>query len=171
MELSHSLFRYIQKREDFIVKIDWNTPSINLLTITFLIVIFFVILSIVPHNHGSEASVMITKSQLNSFKGVSESYFTNTGKAPSKLEDFVRAPANNHPWKQLLEEIPKDPWENEYLYSLMGNIVTISSNCPTDNISDDIKVSFDVSRFRMINNTGWPVKIVEDDLFLKLPIK
>ena len=129
------------------MKINLNTPEFSLLLGSFFIIIILVPMSM-QTTCGQDTSIIrisLTKTQLHSFKGVCESYFTITGKAPSKLEDFVRPSANNHPWKQLLEEIPKDPWGNEYLYSLIGNSATVSSTGPTDSISDDIKVSFNFS--------------------------
>ena len=155
------------------MKIDLDTPAFNILIISFLMVMFFV-LPILFHDHCEDGDVKreVSKVQINSFLDVCKVYYTITGKAPSRLEDFVKPPANTHPWKQLLEEIPKDPWGNEYLYSIKGNIATIHSAGPTDSTSDDIKVIFD---FSVLQNertgTGGAIKIVEDEFFLNIPLK
>lgn len=73
------------------------------------------------------AYVKAAKTQLNLFKGAIGVYELDLNRYPTKLEDLIRRPSdleNPELWtKPYLEanEIPKDPWGNEYQYTNSGN--------------------------------------------------
>ncbi|MCM8528294.1 MAG: type II secretion system major pseudopilin GspG [Lentisphaeraceae bacterium] len=65
-----------------------------------------------------EANVNATKIQMESFKSAVGKYKLATGKFPNSLEDLVTNPGDAKNWRQILEEIPQDPWGNDYMYNL-----------------------------------------------------
>ena len=80
--------------------------------------------------------------QMDSFKYTCKCYTLLTGSSPAKLDDLVTDPGNVKNWRQLIEEIPMDPWGNEYRYKIENNLITISSEGSTDSEKDDITISF-----------------------------
>lgn len=65
-----------------------------------------------------EANVRTAEIQMSSFKGAVTKYKLSTGKYPNSLEDLVTNPGDSTSWRQILEEIPKDPWGNDYMFNL-----------------------------------------------------
>ena len=88
------------------------------------------------------ANKKATEIQLEAFKNCSMIYFRNSASLPVNLNDLVTNPGNDKKWRQLLEEIPTDPWGNDYTYAVKDKIVIISSQGPTENQKDDLSVSF-----------------------------
>ena len=65
-----------------------------------------------------DANNKATTIQINAFKSAVSQFKLATGKFPNSLEDLVTNPGDSKSWRQFLEEIPEDPWGNEYMYSL-----------------------------------------------------
>ncbi|MCM8540327.1 MAG: type II secretion system protein GspG [Lentisphaeraceae bacterium] len=105
-------------------------------TSPLLILLFFSCTSIDKQNSN------YTRVQLSSFKSACICYKIATGYYPSKLDDLVTNPGNVKNWRQFLEEVPADPWGNDYTYAVKDKIVIISSQGPTENQKDDISISF-----------------------------
>jgi general secretion pathway protein G len=50
------------------------------------------------------------------------------GKMPASLEDLVKKPAEaNKEWRKYLEDLPKDPWGNDYKMTKKDDAVIIVS--------------------------------------------
>ncbi len=94
--------------------------NFSLLEVIVAITIVAIVATIAVQNltaKADEANVKTAEIQINSFKSAITTYRLNTGKYPNSLEDLVRNPGVNG-WKQELEQIPKDPWGNPYMYNL-----------------------------------------------------
>ena len=63
-----------------------------------------------------EANKKAAVIQINSFKSSVQQFKQMTGKFPNRLEDLVSSSGEFKNWRQLLEEIPADPWGNAYDY-------------------------------------------------------
>ena len=83
-----------------------------------------------------------TKVVLNRLKNSIINYHLSTGNIPQKLEELVTKPENIRNWRQTLEEVPKDLWDNEFIYSISKNMITIISHGPSDKEDDDIFLKF-----------------------------
>ncbi|MCM8526547.1 MAG: type II secretion system protein GspG [Lentisphaeraceae bacterium] len=79
---------------------------------------------------------------MDSFKHMCTYYNLITGSTPAKLDDLVTDPGNVKNWRQLIDEIPMDPWGNEYIYKIENNLITITSEGLTNSEKDDITISF-----------------------------
>lgn len=84
----------------------------------------------------------MAQTQINELKRICEAYCKLTGKAPLKLEDLVTKPRNVENWRQLLEVVPKDPRENDYIYQFSENLVIITSSGASEEQSDNIILKF-----------------------------
>ncbi len=88
---------------------------------------------------ANKANIDLAGTQLKNIKGMVETYRVYYKKFPEKLEDLVNTPDGT----KMIEEIPKDPWGNDYIYERSGNkSVKIFSAGPdgTPNNDDDIVV-------------------------------
>ena len=65
-----------------------------------------------------DANIKAAEIQMASFKQAIGKYKLATGKFPNSLEDLVSNPGDVKNWQQILEEIPADPWGNDYQYNL-----------------------------------------------------
>lgn len=93
----------------------------SLLEVVIAITIVALVATIAVQQIGTqtdEAKVGIAQSQIASFKGTIASYQNMTGKLPNSLQDLVTNDSGAKNWRQLLEEIPKDPWNNDYVFQL-----------------------------------------------------
>jgi len=69
-------------------------------------------------DQSDQARVEAAKIQIASFKDTITTYRINTGKFPNTLQDLVTNESGAKGWRQLLEEIPQDPWNNDYQFRL-----------------------------------------------------
>lgn len=93
----------------------------SLLEVIIAITIVALVATIAVQNLSTsvdEANVRATEIQMASFKDAVTKFKLSTGKYPNSLQDLVTNPGNSKSWRQFLEEIPKDPWGNDYMYSL-----------------------------------------------------
>ena len=73
---------------------------------------------------GEQARQTATQSQISAFKTALDSFEVDNGYYPkgrNGLQDLVQRPRDAVNWRgPYLESIPKDPWNNEYLYEQPG---------------------------------------------------
>lgn len=109
--------------------------------INLLVIVYLITRPISSKHTIEEANKNAAEIQLAVFKQCTTVYFRNHGSLPIKLSDMVTNPGNIVNWRQLLEEIPRDPWGNEYSYNVGDKIIEISSEGPTNSDDDDISVT------------------------------
>lgn len=88
----------------------------------------------------TDANIRVSEIQLASFKNACKSYLFKTGVIPTKLRDLVHKPSNINNWRQMLEQIPEDPWGNKYIYIVKNNCIEIKSLGETADSEDDISI-------------------------------
>lgn len=87
---------------------------------------------VVPKFAGrtEQARITAAQTQINSFELVLDTYEVDNGfypKGSDGLQDLVEQPSNAQNWRgPYMEEIPLDPWGNEYVYECPGKHNTSS---------------------------------------------
>ncbi len=73
---------------------------------------------------GKEARIIATKTQIASFKNALDNFEVDTGDFPkgrNGLMDLVNQPRDVVGWHgPYMDEIPRDPWNQEYIYERPG---------------------------------------------------
>ena len=98
--------------------------AFTLIEVVVVIVILVMLASIATPlymNHVAKAKVSTAKAQINLFDGALTDYQLDVGSYPEKLEYLVKNLDDNEKWKGPYLKpaaIPKDPWDNEYIYNL-----------------------------------------------------
>jgi general secretion pathway protein G len=73
---------------------------------------------------GEQARVTSTQTQISAFKTALDAFEVDNGYYPkghNGLQDLVQKPRDAVNWRgPYLESIPKDPWQNEYVYECPG---------------------------------------------------
>jgi len=99
----------------------------TLIELLLVLVILGVLAGIVvPKFSGTtgKAKRAAAQTQISSFKTALDQYEVDMGNYPKGkdgLKELVTAPRNSKSWKgPYIESIPKDPWENEYIYECPG---------------------------------------------------
>ena len=93
----------------------------SLLEVIIAITIVALVATIAVQQIGGsvvEANQKLATTQIAEFKNAIAKYQLNTGRLPGSLQDLVTNGSGANGWKQVLEIIPKDPWGNEYQFSL-----------------------------------------------------
>ena len=67
---------------------------------------------------SDEAKVSVAEIQIKSLGDTVTNYKMRTGRLPESLQDLVTDPGDAKKWKQLLEKLPQDPWNNAYQYEV-----------------------------------------------------
>jgi general secretion pathway protein G len=85
---------------------------------------------------STKADIELTKTQVRKVKTAVEAYRLYYKKYPDKLEDLISTPDGN----KLMDEIPKDPWGNDYIYEKSSKSAKVFSAGPdgSPNNDDDI---------------------------------
>ena len=68
---------------------------------------------------GEKAKVSTATTQIEQFKSAAQLFMVDNGSAPKSLDELIHQPSNAKNWKKYLSdlnEIPKDPWQNDYQY-------------------------------------------------------
>ncbi|MCM8531619.1 MAG: type II secretion system major pseudopilin GspG [Lentisphaeraceae bacterium] len=65
---------------------------------------------------AEEAKANAAKVEMNTLKQSVTNFKLDTGKFPTSLEDLVSNSQGLKNWKQYLEDVPKDPWGNDYRF-------------------------------------------------------
>lgn len=120
------------------------------LEIMFVVVIIGILLALVgPRLIGrtNEARVTATSAQLKNLAAGIQNFELDMGSFPKSLDELVEDPGDNKSWKGpylAQDEIPKDPWDQEYNYKAPGDknkkSFDLWSNGPDkqENTEDDI---------------------------------
>ena len=72
---------------------------------------------------GEKAKISVTQTQIEQFKTAAQLFTIDNGHAPKSLDELIHQPGGTKHWKKYLEdlnEIPKDPWGQDYLYQSPG---------------------------------------------------
>lgn len=117
--------------------------GMTLIEIMIVITLMVAIMGFIGWNligTADRANAGLAETQLKSLKGNIEAYRLYYKKFPEKLEDLVNTPDN----RQIITEVPTDPWNAPYIYEKVGNKVKIYSKGPDgiENTEDDIVVTF-----------------------------
>ena len=90
----------------------------------------------------TKADIDLANTQLKTFQQAVRQYRIQYNKFPDKFEDLVDTPDG----VRLIEEVPKDPWGNDYVLESTGSKVLMYSNGPdgTANNDDDVRVEFEM---------------------------
>ena len=89
-----------------------------LLVLVILGVLAAIVYPKVAHR-GEEARVTAARTQIAAFKTALDAFEVDNGfypKGKNGLLDLVQKPANAQNWHQSLDNLPKDPWGNDYIY-------------------------------------------------------
>jgi general secretion pathway protein G len=87
---------------------------------------------VVPKFAGrtEQARITAAETQINSFELVLDTYEVDNGfypKGSKGLEDLVEQPSNAQNWRgPYIDEVPQDPWGNDYVYECPGKHNTSS---------------------------------------------
>ena len=93
-----------------------------LLVLVILGVLAAIVYPKVAHR-GEEARVTAARTQIAAFKTALDAFEVDNGfypKGKNGLLDLVQKPANAQNWHQSLDNLPKDPWGNDYIYECPG---------------------------------------------------
>src|SRR5436190_13535120 len=74
-------------------------------------------------HRGEEARVTAARTQIAAFKTALDAFEVDNGfypKGKNGLLDLVQKPSNALNWHQYLDNLPKDPWNNDYVYECPG---------------------------------------------------
>ena len=93
---------------------------INTLTIIITTVMIILLLVILYVNYQSKKpdKKKYAKKNIEVIEKALKLYKINFGKYPNSLEELTIAKQNHKPY---LKELPSDPWNNSYFYSLLKN--------------------------------------------------
>ena len=92
--------------------------NFSLIEIMIVLSIIALVAVIVVPNLGTtsdEAKVQAAQIKIQQLSGDIQNYKLKTGKLPGSFEDLVNDPGVKG-WKQILEVVPVDPWENPYQF-------------------------------------------------------
>ena len=83
------------------------------------------------------------QTQIDDLKNKVNQYRLTMGKLPPDLEALHTKPSdagNSSDWYQIIDEVPQDPWNNDYTYKVNGSEFEIISAGPDSqmNTEDDI---------------------------------
>ena len=63
-----------------------------------------------------ERSILLSKSELSNIIGAVELFKLNTGQLPEDLSELVENKRQLKGWKQQLDEVPVDAWNNPVIF-------------------------------------------------------
>ena len=119
---------------------------VELMVVVAIIAILAAIVGVNVLGSLNTASRAQAKAQIRSFKTALMSYRISFKKFPSSSEG-LQALVSNEKNKEFLEEsnIPKDPWGNDYIYTLEGSrdytIVSYGADGRAGGVEDDADIS------------------------------
>lgn len=116
--------------------------GMTLIEIMIVVTLMVAIMGLVGWNvlgQADKANDGLAKTQLSSIKGNIEAYRLYYRKMPEKLDDLVNTPDN----RKIIEEVPEDPWGNQYVFEKSGNKIKLysSGSDGLPNTEDDIVVN------------------------------
>jgi len=108
----------------------------RLILIPVAIALGFVMVVFQPHFcRFDKAFVISTENDIKNLMSQAERYFIDHGSYPKELNQLVPS---------YLKKIPKDPWKNDYIYSLKRNKPFLKS-LGKNGVSGDTGLSYDFS--------------------------
>lgn len=70
---------------------------------------------------GEEAKQRQAKLGVNKVAAEVQTFYSENGNLPGKIDDLMKKPANAQNWRQYLRESQaKDPWQNAYVLKVSG---------------------------------------------------
>lgn len=110
-----------------------SRSGFTLIELLLVLVILGILAAIVvPKFSGrtEQARVTAAKTQISSFSTALDAFEVDNGYFPkgrNGLMDLTQQPRDAQNWKgPYLKDIPKDPWNNEYVYESPGKVNTTS---------------------------------------------
>jgi general secretion pathway protein G len=104
-----------------------NQGAFTLIELLLVLVILGILAAIVvPKFSGrtEQARITAAQTQISSFSTALDAFEVDNGYYPkgnNGLEDLVQQPRDAQNWRgPYLKEIPKDPWNNDYIYECPG---------------------------------------------------
>jgi general secretion pathway protein G len=77
-----------------------------------------------------EAKVAAAKSQIAQMESAVVSFYAHVGRMPRDMRELVEKPANASNWQEggylKGKSVPKDPWGNDYRYTVQGRKFTLA---------------------------------------------
>ena len=109
-------------------RIQRSTPRAFTLVEMLLVLVILGVLAAIVYpkiaGRGEQARVTAAQTQIAAFKTALDAFEVDNGyypKGKSGLLDLVQRPANAQNWHgPYLDNIPKDPWQNDYIYECPG---------------------------------------------------
>lgn len=120
----------------------------TLIEILLVVAIIGMMAAVAAVNLGGKmgkAQVNAAKSSVEAIRTGVKMYEVDTGKFPASLQNLLtkgNEPNWSGPYLEKAEQgLPKDPWGNEFHYTVQGNQFTVSSAGPdgTFGTEDDVK--------------------------------
>ena len=120
----------------------------TLIEILLVVAIIGMMAAVAAVNLGGQmgkAQVNAAKSSISAIRLAVGRYEVDTGKYPSSLQNLITKGSEkgwNGPYLERAEQgLPKDPWDNDFQYSVQGNQFTVTSAGPdgTFGTEDDVK--------------------------------
>lgn len=129
---------------------DVKQRGFTLIELLIVMVILGLLASLVaPQMFGRVGSskVQVAQTQMDMLATAVDAYMLDVGRPPSTLIDLVKSDARNWRGPYLRDEIPKDPWGNDYLYRAEGgNFIYELQSLGADNKSGGDDENADLSR-------------------------
>ncbi len=109
-------------------RIERSSPRAFTLVEMLLVLVILGVLAAIVYpkiaGRGEQARVTAAQTQIAAFKTALDAFEVDNGyypKGKSGLLDLVQRPANAQNWHgPYLDNIPKDPWQNDYIYECPG---------------------------------------------------
>lgn len=116
--------------------------GMTLIEIMIVVTLMVAIMGLVGWNvigQADKANDGLAETQLKSLKSNCEAYRLYYKKFPENLEALVNTPDN----RQIIDEVPDDPWGNPYNFEKTGNKIKLysSGSDGLPNTEDDIVVN------------------------------
>lgn len=121
-----------------------NRAGFTLIEVLLVLTILAILAAIVVPKFagiGEGAKVKATKAQISTFATALDMFEVDNGHYPKSLADLKDKPRDAQSWRQYMEEIPVDAWQNKYVYVFPGKHKTgsydLSSMGPDGKLGTD----------------------------------